>query len=111
MLIAKGIRLDSDSQPYVVEVENGARISARTVMIATGAEYRRLPLKNLSQFESTGLYYGATFVEAQLCGGEEVIVVGSGNSAGQAAVFLAKTAKRDTYWSGLLVWLRACRAT
>jgi thioredoxin reductase (NADPH) len=76
MLIAKGTRLDCDSQPYVIKVENGARISARTVMIATGAEYRRLPLKNLSQFEGAGVYYSATFVEAQLCGGEEVIVVG-----------------------------------
>jgi thioredoxin reductase (NADPH) len=94
MLIAKGRRLNCDSQPYVVEVENGARIPARTVIIATGAEYRRLPLKNLSQFEGAGVYYGATFVEAQLCGGEEVIVVGSGNSAGQAAVFLAETTKR-----------------
>jgi thioredoxin reductase (NADPH) len=94
MLIAKGTRLDCDSQPYVVEVENGARIPARTVMIATGAEYRRLPLKNLSQFEGAGAYYGATFVEAQLCGREEVIVVGGGNSAGQAAVFLAETTKR-----------------
>jgi thioredoxin reductase (NADPH) len=51
-------------------------------------------LENLSRFEGTGIYYGATFVEAQLCGGEEVIVVGGGNSAGQAAVFLAQTAKR-----------------
>ena len=67
---------------------------ARTVIIATGAEYRKPPLENLSQFEGAGVYYGATFVEAQLCGGEEVIVVGGGNSAGQAAVFLAQTAKR-----------------
>ena len=94
MLIAKGTRLVCDSKPYIVEVENGARIPARAVMIATGAEYRRLPLKNLSQFEGTGVYYGATFMEAQLCGGEEVIVVGGGNAAGQAAVFLAETAKR-----------------
>jgi thioredoxin reductase (NADPH) len=94
MLIAKGTRLVCDSKPYVVEVENGARIPARTVVIATGAEYRRPPLKNLSRFEGAGVYYGATFVEAQLCGGEEVIVVGGGNSAGQAAVFLAETTKR-----------------
>jgi thioredoxin reductase (NADPH) len=93
MLIAKGMRLVCDSKPYVVEVENGARIPARTVVIATGAEYRRPPLKNLSRFEGAGIYYGATFVEAQLCGGEEVIVVGGGNSAGQAAVFLAETTK------------------
>jgi thioredoxin reductase (NADPH) len=94
MLIAKGTRLVCDHKPYVVEVENGARIPARTVVIATGAEYRRLQLKNLSRFEGAGIYYGATFVEAQLCGGEEVIVVGGGNSAGHAAVFLAETTKR-----------------
>ena len=63
------------------------------VLIATGAQYRKPPLKNLSQFEGAGVYYGATFVETQLCGGEEVIVVGGGNSAGQAAVFLAQTTK------------------
>ena len=93
MLIAKGTRLVCEHKPYVVEVENGARIPARAVVIATGAEYRRPPCKNLSRFEGAGVYYGATFVEAQLCGGEEVIVVGGGNSAGQAAVFLAETTK------------------
>ena len=67
---------------------------ARTVIIATGAQYRKPALDNLSQFEGAGVYYGATFMEAQLCGGEEVIVVGGGNSAGQAAVFLAQTAER-----------------
>jgi thioredoxin reductase (NADPH) len=94
MLIAKATQLLCDSKPYVIEVENGARIPARTIVIATGAEYRRPPCKNLSRFEGAGVYYGATFVEAQLCGGEEVIVVGGGNSAGQAAVFLAQTTKR-----------------
>jgi thioredoxin reductase (NADPH) len=94
MLMAKATRLVCDRKPYVIEVESGARISARTVVIATGAQYRRLPLENLSRFEGAGVYYGATFVEAQLCGGEEVIVVGGGNSAGQAAVFLAQTTKR-----------------
>ena len=94
MLIAKATRLICDRKPYVVELENGAQIFARTVVIATGAQYRKLPLENLSRFEGAGVYYGATFVEAQLCGGEEVIVVGGGNSAGQAAVFLAQTAKR-----------------
>ncbi len=94
ILIAKGTRLASDRKPYVIEVENGARIPARTAVIATGAEYRKPPLKDLSRFEGAGVYYGATFVEAQLCGGEEVIVVGGGNSAGQAAVFLAETTKR-----------------
>ena len=94
MLVARAARLICDRKPYVVELENGTRISTRTVLIATGAQYRKLPLENLSRFEGAGVYYGATFVEAQLCGGEEVIVVGGGNSAGQAAVFLAQTAKR-----------------
>jgi thioredoxin reductase (NADPH) len=94
MLVAKASRLVCDEIPYVIELENGARISTRTVMIATGAQYRTLPMENLSRFEGAGAYYGATFVEAQLCGGEEVVVVGGGNSAGQAAVFLAQNAKR-----------------
>ncbi len=94
VLISKATRIVCNRKPYVVEVENGARIQTRTIVIATGAEYRRLPLKNLSHFEGVGVYYGATFIEAQLCSGEEVIVVGGGNSAGQAAVFLAETVKR-----------------
>ena len=94
MLVARAARLICDRKPYVVELESGAQISTRTVLIATGAQYRKLPLENLSRFEGAGVYYGATFVEAQLCGGEEVIVVGGGNSAGQAAVFLAETTKR-----------------
>jgi thioredoxin reductase (NADPH) len=91
MLVARAARLICDHKPYGVELENGSRISTSTIVIATGAQYRKLPVENLS---GTGVYYGATFVEAQLCGGEEVIVVGGGNSAGQAAVFLAQTAKR-----------------
>src|SRR5918911_1578635 len=94
ILVAKATRLICDSKPYIVELESGTRIPARTIVIATGAEYRRPPCKNLSRFEGAGVYYGATFVESQLCGGEEVIVVGGGNSAGQAAVFLADTTKR-----------------
>jgi len=94
ILIAKATRLICDSKPYIVELESGARIPARSIVIATGAEYRRPPCKNLSRFEGAGVYYGATFVESQLCSGEEVIVVGGGNSAGQAAVFLAETTKR-----------------
>jgi thioredoxin reductase (NADPH) len=94
MLLAKATRLFCDSKPYIIELENGSRISTRTIVIATGAQYRKLPVENLSRFEGAGVYYGATFVEAQLCGGDEVIVVGGGNSAGQAAVFLAQSAKR-----------------
>src|ERR687888_659624 len=95
LLIAKrATQLACDRKPYAIEIDHGPRVPARSVIIATGAEYRRLSLENLSQFEGAGVYYGATFVEAQVCGGEEVIVVGGGNSAGQAAVFLAHTASR-----------------
>jgi thioredoxin reductase (NADPH) len=95
MLVAKATRLLCDRKPYIIQLENGAKISTQTIVIATGAQYRKLTLENLSRFEGAGVYYGATFVEAQLCGGgEEVIVVGGGNSAGQAAVFLAQTTKR-----------------
>jgi thioredoxin reductase (NADPH) len=80
--------------PYALEVGDGQQLPARAVIIASGAEYRRLPLENLGRFEGAGVYYAATFMEAQLCAGEEVIVVGAGNSAGQAAVFLAEGARR-----------------
>jgi thioredoxin reductase (NADPH) len=93
--IAKGATaLSCDRKPYAVEVDHGPRVPAKTVVIATGAQYRKLALDKLSQFEGAGIYYGATFAEAQLCRGEEAIVVGGGNSAGQAAVFLAQSARR-----------------
>src|SRR5215469_376435 len=93
MLLTTGTRLACDRKPYELEVEDGTRIPARAIVIATGAEYSKLAIENLSRFEGAGIYYGATFVEAQLSSGEEVIVVGGGNSAGQAAVFLAESTK------------------
>jgi thioredoxin reductase (NADPH) len=94
ILITKGIRLHCDHKPYAVEVENRVRIPARTVVIATGAAYRKPQCEKLPRFEGAGVYYAATPMEAQLCQGEEVIVVGGGNAAGQAAVFLAESAER-----------------
>ena len=79
---------------YTVQMEDGAHATARSIIIASGAAYRRPPLENLSTFEGAGVYYGATAMEAQLCGGDEVAIVGGGNSAGQAAVYLAQTASR-----------------
>jgi thioredoxin reductase (NADPH) len=79
---------------HTVELDDVTTITARAVIIATGAQYRRLALENLQRFEGTGVYYAATATEAQLCGGDDVIVVGGGNSAGQAAVFLAQSARR-----------------
>jgi thioredoxin reductase (NADPH) len=95
VVIAKGAKqLVGDRKPYVIAIDDSVRVPARTIIIATGAAYRKPSIENLSHFEGAGVYYGATFMEAQLCRGEEVVVVGGGNSAGQAAVFLAQTAKR-----------------
>jgi len=84
--------LGCQRRPYELAVADGRRVRARTVVIATGAEYRRPALADLARFEGLGVYYGATSIEARMCGSEEVVVVGGGNSAGQAAVFLAQTA-------------------
>jgi thioredoxin reductase (NADPH) len=95
VLIAKSAaRLHCVARPYGIDIGDSSPLRARTVVIATGADYRRPLVADLPRFEGLGVYYGATFMEAQLCVGEEVIVVGGGNSAGQAAVFLAQTAKR-----------------
>ena len=95
VLIAEwATKLDCTPKAYTIEIDDKQRVPARTVIIATGAEYRKLPLPNINEFEGAGIYFGATFIESQLCAGEEVIVVGGGNSAGQAAVFLAQTASR-----------------
>ena len=95
MMIAKGAtRLRCDKRPYEIEIDNRTHVASRAVIIATGAEYRKLPIENLSRFNNAGVYYGATPMESQRCKDEDVIVVGGGNSAGQAATFLAKTARR-----------------
>jgi thioredoxin reductase (NADPH) len=86
-------RLSCERRPYAIEIEGGDVVRARAVVIATGVRYHRLPLANLERFEGTGVYYGASQVESQLCQGEEVIVVGGGNSAGQAAVYLSATVR------------------
>lgn len=88
------LRLHAHEQPYRIEFSVGRSIRTRTIVIATGAEYRSLPLENLNRFLGVGVYYAATNIEAQLCKEEEVCVVGGGNSAGQAAVFLAGTCTR-----------------
>ena len=95
VIVARGVRrLVCASPRYTVQMEDGPRASARAVIIATGAAYRKPALENLSTFEGAGVYYGATPMEAQLCVGDELVVVGGGNAAGQAAVFLAQAAQR-----------------
>ena len=94
IVVAKGAReLACARRPYEIQIDDDLRVPARTVIIASGAAYRRLDLENLSQFDGAGVYYGATFIEAQVCRGNEVVVVGGGNAAGQAAVFLAQSAR------------------
>ena len=95
MMVAHSVvRLDCDSHPYKVILENGNRLSTRTIVIATGAQYNKPRIADLENFESQGIYYGATHMESQLCEKEEVVVVGGGNSAGQAAVFLSQVASK-----------------
>jgi thioredoxin reductase (NADPH) len=83
--------LRCDKRPYAIEFANGHAARARSIVIATGAEYRQLSLDNASRFLGMGIYYAATSTEARRCGSNQAIVVGGGNSAGQAAVFLAGT--------------------
>jgi thioredoxin reductase (NADPH) len=78
---------------YRLEIEDAPAVNARAVVIATGARYRKLDVANYHRFEYQGIHYAATAMEAGLCRGEEVVVVGAGNSAGQASLFLAQTAK------------------
>jgi thioredoxin reductase (NADPH) len=94
MIGRRAMRLACERTPYAIDIDNGQIVPARTVIVASGATYRRLDIANLAQFEGAGVYYAATFMEAQLCGGEEIAIVGAGNSAGQAAVFLADSAKK-----------------
>jgi len=81
-------------RPFGITLDTNTEISAKTIVIAAGAEYRKLSVENPSRFDGAGVYYSATPMEAKLCVDEEVVVVGGGNSAGQAAMFLAQTARR-----------------
>src|SRR5260370_16525690 len=88
---SRAVALSSRLDTHHVRFEDGELVSARSVIIATGARYNRLQLDRLSEFEGVGVYYAATQMEAQACAGGPVVVVGGGNSAGQAALFLAET--------------------
>jgi thioredoxin reductase (NADPH) len=86
----RAVSLESDDGRYVVRLEEDHEIAARTVLLATGAQYRRLPVEGLSHYEGMSVFYAAGPPEAQLCGASRVGVIGGGNSAGQAAVWLAR---------------------
>ncbi|HXJ39921.1 MAG TPA: FAD-dependent oxidoreductase [Bryobacteraceae bacterium] len=93
MMVARSVvRLDCDRRPYKVLLDSGEVIRTKTIVIATGAQYNKPQLENLQKFEGDGIYYGCTHIESQFCEGDLVVVVGGGNSAGQAAVFLSQNA-------------------
>ncbi|MBC8120155.1 MAG: FAD-dependent oxidoreductase [Burkholderiaceae bacterium] len=85
------IGIDCDDKPYRLQLEGERSVAARAVVIATGARYRKLDVADYARFEGQGIHYAATAMEQQLSEGEEVVIVGGGNSAGQAAVFLSRT--------------------
>jgi thioredoxin reductase (NADPH) len=87
------VKLDCSRRPYRLELSDGESVTARAVVVATGARYRKLDLPNFARYEGSGIHYAATAMEALLCGGEEVAVVGGANSAGQAAIFLSGTVR------------------
>ncbi|HTR75555.1 MAG TPA: FAD-dependent oxidoreductase [Solirubrobacterales bacterium] len=87
-------QLRTEEGRYVVELDSGDELAARTVVLATGASYRRLPVDGCEQLNGAGVFYAATLVEARMCGSEAVAVVGGGNSAGQAAIFLSGSTER-----------------
>jgi thioredoxin reductase (NADPH) len=92
----EAVKLECGNDPCHVQLGTGERIQARSVVIATGARYRRLGVDRLEDFEGSSVHYWASPLEADLCAGEEVALVGGGNSAGQATVFLATRARRVT---------------
>lgn len=87
------ISIDCEHRPYRLCGSDGSKLRAHTIMIATGAQYRQLSIEHLSRYIGAGVYYAATHLEARLCEDEEVVIVGGGNSAGQAAMFLAGTCR------------------
>ena len=95
MMIAHSVSsLNCDRRPYHVVLDDGTALATKSIVISSGAQYNKPHIANLAKFEGQGIYYGATFMESQLCGGEDVIVVGGGNSAGQAAVYMSQTARK-----------------
>jgi thioredoxin reductase (NADPH) len=91
---AEAIRPDLTEVPLALRLDDGRRVKAQTVVVATGARYQRLNIPNLTDFEGRGIWYWASPIEARLCRDEEIVLVGGGNSAGQAAVFLRNFAKK-----------------
>jgi thioredoxin reductase (NADPH) len=93
MVAHSALRLECNQRPYKITLDDGLVMQTRTIVLAIGAEYNKPSIPGLEQFIGKGIYYNATFMEAQLCVGEEVVVIGGGNSAGQATVFLSQNTR------------------
>src|SRR5258705_10483530 len=113
------IRLDLTETPIALHLAGGRRVKASTAVVATGARYRRLNVPNLGNFEGRGVWYWASPIEARLCRNEEIVLVGGGNSAGQAAGFLRGFPAKiwilergpnvaESMWHSLIDPIRAC---
>jgi thioredoxin reductase (NADPH) len=107
----QAVALEQEDDCYAVRLNDGSRFGGHSEIIATGARYRRLDLPRQEDFEGAGIFYAATDLEARFCDNQEVVVVGAGNSAGQAAMFLSGTAKRVHLLCRGLRWPPACRTT
>ena len=97
MVARPAVELHCARRPFEIRIGEGASVMARAIVIATGAEYRKPNVTDATRFENVGLYYSATQMESRLCQDEEVVVVGGGNSAGQAAVYLATSGARHVH--------------
>lgn len=93
LIACPATQLSCDTHPYQIATGGGSVVHSKTIVIATGARYRKLPLENLARYEGVGVYYGAATIEAQMCLDQPVVIVGGGNSAGQAAIFLSRSAQ------------------
>jgi thioredoxin reductase (NADPH) len=102
IMVARSVKsLDWTKHPYKITLDDGQTLTARSIVLATGAQYNKPRIANLDAFSGRGIYYSATFMEAKLCVGERVMVIGGGNSAGQAAVFLSQNT------AGVIMLVRA----
>ena len=110
MVARSAIRLTCDRRPYQILLEDETKLAARSVVIATGARYNKPALTNLSKFEGVGVYYGATYMEAQLCEGNDVIVVGGGTRPDKRPCFWRKRRARSICWCARASLPTPCRA-
>jgi thioredoxin reductase (NADPH) len=94
VIATSALRLSCDARPFRIQLSDGHTVLSRTIIIASGVQYRQPVIRNLNDYLGVGVYYAATAVERKLCGDDAVIVVGGGNSAGQAAIFLASSGRR-----------------